>query len=167
MTLMGVCTFAVGLLPTIEHIGAMAGIILIALRILQGLALGGEYGGAATYIAEHAPHGKRGLYTSWIQITATLGLFMSLGIILITRQWVGEEAFKAWGWWVPFLISIFLVATSLYIRISLSESPLFARLKSSGGVSKYLQSESGGFEPHHWRRTPGGNAALRGDGRLV
>src|SRR6185436_9400980 len=106
-----------------------AGIILIFLRILQGLALGGEYGGAATYVAEHSPNGRRGYYTSFIQITATAGLFMSLGVILITRQWLGEDAFAAWGWRVPFLISIVLVAISLYIRISLRESPLFAKLK--------------------------------------
>ncbi|MCU0491775.1 MAG: MFS transporter, partial [Chloroflexaceae bacterium] len=98
MTLMGVCTFVVGLLPTIDVIGPAAGIILIGLRILQGLALGGEYGGAATYVAEHAPHDKRGFYTSWIQITATLGLFASLGVILATRLTVGEQAFADWGW---------------------------------------------------------------------
>jgi MFS family permease len=144
MTLMGICTFAVGLLPTIEVIGPIAGIILIILRILQGLALGGEYGGAATYIAEHSPHGKRGYYTSFIQITATAGLFMSLGVILITRQSMGEEAFAAWGWRIPFLISILLVAVSLYIRISLRESPLFSKLKKSGGVSKNPLTESFG-----------------------
>jgi MFS family permease len=144
MTLMGICTFAVGLLPTIEVIGPIAGIILILLRILQGLALGGEYGGAATYIAEHSPHGKRGYYTSFIQITATAGLFMSLGVILITRQAMGEEAFAAWGWRIPFLISIILVAVSLYIRISLRESPLFSKLKKSGGVSKNPLAESFG-----------------------
>lgn len=144
MTLMGVCTFAVGLLPTAATIGAAAGIILIILRILQGLALGGEYGGAATYIAEHAPHGRRGFYTSWIQITATLGLFMSLGVILGTRLLIGEEAFKDWGWRIPFLISIFLIAISLYIRISLRESPLFAKLKAGGGVSKNPITESFG-----------------------
>src|SRR5690242_3912707 len=124
MTLMGLCTFAVGLLPTYETLGEAAGIILISLRILQGLALGGEYGGAATYVAEHAPHGKRGLFTSWIQTTATLGLFISLGVILITRNWVGEDAFKAWGWRVPFLISIVLVGISLWLRFSLRESPI-------------------------------------------
>src|SRR5262245_32741851 len=124
MSLMGLCTFAVGLLPTFEVLGAAAGIILITLRILQGLALGGEYGGAATYVAEHAPHGKRGLYTSWIQTTATLGMFMSLFVILVTRQSLGTEAFNSYGWRIPFLISIFLVAISLYIRLSLRESPL-------------------------------------------
>ena len=109
MTLMGLCTFAVGLLPTADVIGPAAGIILIGLRIIQGLALGGEYGGAATYVAEHAPHGKRGFFTSWIQITATLGLFLSLGVILLTRTAVGEENFSAYGWRIPFLISILLV----------------------------------------------------------
>jgi MFS family permease len=142
MTLMGVCTFAVGLLPTAETIGAAAGIILILLRILQGLALGGEYGGAATYIAEHAPHDKRGFYTSFIQITATLGLFLSLGVILATRLSVGPEAFASWGWRIPFLVSIVLIAVSLYIRSSLKESPMFLRLKSIGQTSKNPLKES-------------------------
>jgi MFS family permease len=141
---MGLCTFAVGLLPTIEVLGAWAGIILITLRILQGLALGGEYGGAATYVAEHAPNGRRGYFTSWIQITATLGLFLSLGVILTTRKLVGEEAFSAWGWRVPFLISILLVALSLYIRFSLRESPMYAKLKQKGGTSKNPIKESFG-----------------------
>lgn len=144
MTLMGLCTFIVGLLPTIDVIGPVAGVILIGLRILQGLALGGEYGGAATYVAEHAPHGKRGLMTSWIQTTATLGLFVSLGVILATRQSVGEDAFKLWGWRIPFLISILLVALSLYIRYSLRESPMYAKLKEKGGVSKNPLAESFG-----------------------
>src|SRR5512146_22421 len=144
MTLMGLCTFAVGLLPTVETLGAAAGVILITLRILQGLALGGEYGGAATYVAEHAPHGKRGLLTSWIQTTATLGLFVSLGVILITRNALGEDAFKAWGWRVPFLISILLVAISLWIRFSLRESPMYAKLKQKGGTSKNPLIESFG-----------------------
>jgi MFS family permease len=142
MSLMGICTYLVGLLPTSATIGASAGIILIILRIVQGLALGGEYGGAATYIAEHSPEGKRGLYTSWIQTTATLGLFVSLGVILGTRLWIGEDAFKDWGWRLPFLISIFLVAISLYIRISLRESPLFSQLKESGNVSANPLKES-------------------------
>jgi MFS family permease len=142
MTLMGLCTFAVGLLPTYETLGAAAGIILITLRILQGLALGGEYGGAATYVAEHAPNGRRGYLTSWIQTTATLGLFVSLGVILITRNWVGEDAFKAWGWRVPFLISIVLVGISLWIRFSLRESPMYAKLKQRGGTSKNPLVES-------------------------
>src|SRR5690349_1727137 len=144
MTLMGLCTFAVGLLPTIEVLGAWAGIILISLRILQGLALGGEYGGAATYVAEHAPQGRRGFFTSWIQITATLGLFLSLGVILTTRSIVGEDAFSAWGWRIPFLISILLVAISLWIRFSLRESPMYAKLKQRGGTSKNPLKESFG-----------------------
>lgn len=144
MTLMGLCTFAVGLLPTINQIGVIAGIILIGLRIIQGLALGGEYGGAATYVAEHSPNGKRGYYTSFIQITATLGLFASLGVILATRSIVGEAAFKEWGWRVPFLVSIFLVAISLYIRYSLRESPMYAKLKEKGTTSKNPLKESFG-----------------------
>jgi MFS family permease len=150
MTLMGLCTFAVGLLPTAQVLGVFAGIILISLRILQGLALGGEYGGAATYIAEHSPQGKRGFYTSWIQTTATLGLFLSLGVILITRQLLGNDAFAAFGWRVPFLVSIFLVAISLYIRISLRESPLFQRLKDTKTVSKNPLRESFG-NPYNLR----------------
>jgi MFS family permease len=142
MTLMGVCTFAVGLLPTIDKIGPVAGLILIALRILQGLALGGEYGGAATYVAEHSPERKRGFFTSWIQITATAGLFMSLGVILATRNYLGEAAFNDWGWRVPFLLSAVLVVVSLYIRVSLKESPLFAGVKKSGGLAKNPIKES-------------------------
>src|SRR5512139_2392999 len=118
MSLMGICTFAVGILPTQAVIGAMAGIILVILRVLQGLALGGEYGGAATFVAEHSPNGKRGFYTSWIQITATFGLFLSLGVILVTKLNMTPEAFDAWGWRIPFLLSIFLVAVSIYIRLS-------------------------------------------------
>ena len=144
MSLMGICTFAVGLLPTIDTIGPIAGVILIALRILQGLALGGEYGGAATYVAEHSPERKRGFFTSWIQITATAGLFMSLGVILITRNYLGETAFNAWGWRVPFLLSSVLVIVSLYIRVSLKESPLFAGVKKSGGLAKNPIKESFG-----------------------
>lgn len=144
MTLMGLCTFAVGLLPTADVIGPAAGIILIALRILQGLALGGEYGGAATYVAEHAPNGRRGFMTSWIQITATLGLFVSLGVILTTRTIMGEEAFKEIGWRVPFLISILLVGLSLWIRYSLRESPLYVKLKEKKQISKNPIAESFG-----------------------
>ncbi|MEN6430167.1 MAG: MFS transporter [Coriobacteriales bacterium] len=144
MTIMGLCTFGVGLLPTIDTIGPIAGVILIFLRILQGLALGGEYGGAATYVAEHSPNGRRGYFTSFIQITATVGLFLSLGVILITRLVVGEAAFGEWGWRVPFLVSIVLVFISLYIRISMRESPLFAKLKESGGTSKNPIVESFG-----------------------
>ncbi|HEY6166753.1 MAG TPA: MFS transporter [Verrucomicrobiae bacterium] len=142
ISLMGLCTFAVGCLPTVETLGATAGVILISLRILQGLALGGEYGGAATYVAEHAPQGKRGLYTSWIQTTATVGLFVSLFVILLTRQAMGTDAFKAWGWRVPFLISIFLVAIALYIRLKLRETPLFQQLKDAKATSKNPWRES-------------------------
>jgi hypothetical protein len=121
-----------------------APIILIALRLLQGLALGGEYGGAATYVAEHAPHGKRGLFTSWIQTTATLGLFLSLIVILVTRTSIGEDAFTAWGWRIPFLVSSLLLAISVWIRLSLSESPAFQRMKDEGKHSKAPLRESFG-----------------------
>ncbi len=144
MTLMGLCTFLVGILPTAEQIGPAAGVILILLRILQGLALGGEYGGAATYVAEHAPNGRRGFFTSWIQITATLGLFISLGVIQVTRSIYGKEAFAESGWRVPFLISILLVAISLWIRYSLRESPLYVKLKEKKQVSKNPIKESFG-----------------------
>jgi MFS family permease len=139
---MGASTFIVGLLPNYNSIGVAAPIILIALRILQGLALGGEYGGAATYVAEHAPHGKRGFFTSWIQTTATLGLFLSLMVILGTRTAIGEEAFAAWGWRVPFLVSVFLLAVSVWIRLSMNESPAFAKMKAEGKVSKAPLSEA-------------------------
>ncbi len=142
MTLMGLCTFAVGLLPTAETIGPLAGIILILLRILQGLALGGEYGGAATYVAEHAPANRRGFYTSFIQITATLGLFLSLGVILATRLGLGDAAFKDFGWRIPFLVSILLVGLSLYIRLSLRESPMYQKLKTAGKTSTNPLRES-------------------------
>jgi len=142
MSLMGLCTFAVGILPTQAVIGAMAGIILVILRVLQGLALGGEYGGAATFVAEHSPDGKRGFYTSFIQITATFGLFMSLGVILITKLNMTPEAFDAWGWRIPFLVSIVLVALSIYIRLSLKESPLYTKKKDLGQLSKNPLVES-------------------------
>jgi MFS family permease len=142
MSLMGLCTFFVGILPTQATIGVLAGVILVVLRILQGLALGGEYGGAATYVAEHAPHGKRGFFTSWIQITATFGLFLSLGVILVTRNILGETAFAEWGWRVPFILSIVLVAVSIYIRYSLRESPLYAKKKAAGELSKNPLVES-------------------------
>src|SRR5260221_1386482 len=133
ITIMGLSTFLVGLLPGAATIGIMAPIILIALRLLQGLALGGEYGGAATYVAEHAPQGRRGYFTSWIQTTATLGLFMALLVILGTRTWVGEDAFANSGWWrLPFLLSVFLLIISVWIRLSLNESPAFARMKKAG-----------------------------------
>ena len=145
--LMGLSTFIVGLLPGYASIGVAAPIILIILRMLQGLALGGEYGGAATYVAEHAPPGKRGFYTSWIQTTATLGLFLSLLVILGVRTAIGETAFAEWGWRIPFLVSILLLGVSVYIRLSMNESPAFLKMKSEGKVSKAPLSESFG----QWR----------------
>ncbi|XYI01535.1 MFS transporter [Sorangium sp. So ce1128] len=135
LLLMGGATALIGLLPTYESIGILAPIALVLIRLVQGLALGGEYGGAAVYVAEHAPDEKRGFYTSFIQITATLGLFVSLAVILGTRLFVGENDFKAWGWRVPFLLSILLVAVSFYVRTRLKESPIFAKLKASGKTS--------------------------------
>ena len=142
--IMGLSTFIVGLLPNFASIGWAAPIILIGLRMLQGLALGGEYGGAATYVAEHSPAGKRGAYTSWIQTTATVGLFLSLMVILGTRTVMGEEAFNAWGWRVPFLVSIALLAVSVWIRLSMSESPAFQKMKAEGKTSKAPLTESFG-----------------------
>jgi MFS family permease len=142
--IMGLSTFIVGILPSYASIGIAAPVILIGLRLLQGLALGGEYGGAATYVAEHSPHGKRGAYTSWIQTTATLGLFLSLMVILGTRTLIGEEAFAAWGWRVPFLLSIFLLAISVWIRLSMNESPAFKKMKEEGKTSKAPLTESFG-----------------------
>jgi MFS family permease len=142
--IMGLSTFIVGVLPNYATIGVAAPVILIVLRLLQGLALGGEYGGAATYVAEHAPHGKRGAYTSWIQTTATLGLMLSLMVILGTRTAIGEAAFADWGWRVPFLVSILLLAVSVYIRLSMNESPAFAKMKAEGKTSKAPLSESFG-----------------------
>ena len=139
--LMGGATFIVGLLPNYATIGVAAPVILIALRMLQGLALGGEYGGAATYVAEHAPHGKRGAYTAWIQTTATLGLFLSLLVILFTRELTGPD-FDVWGWRVPFLLSIVLLAVSVYIRLSMNESPAFKKMKEEGKLSKAPLTES-------------------------
>ena len=132
MLLMGLSTFVVGLLPSYAAIGLAAPMILVAMRLIQGLALGGEYGGAATYVAEHAPHGKRGLYTSFIQITATAGLLLSLVVIMGVRFAVGEAAFLDWGWRIPFLVSILLLGVSLWIRLKLAESPAFARMKAEG-----------------------------------
>jgi MFS family permease len=140
--IMGASTFIVGLLPGYKSIGMAAPVILIALRMLQGLALGGEYGGAATYVAEHAPHGKRGAYTSWIQTTATLGLFLSLLVILGCRLWLGTERFDAWGWRIPFLVSLVLLGVSVWIRLSLAESPLFQAMKDEGRGSNAPLTES-------------------------
>ncbi|MDZ4376493.1 MAG: MFS transporter, partial [Phenylobacterium sp.] len=144
MLLMGVSTFVVGLLPSYETIGVVAPILLVLLRLVQGLALGGEYGGAATYVAEHAPPGKRGLYTSWIQTTATAGLFLSLVVILVVRTQIGEEAFREWGWRIPFLVSILLLGVSLWIRLRLNESPVFQKMVDEGKTSKKPLAESFG-----------------------
>src|SRR6478609_5526263 len=127
LLIMGGSTAAIGFLPGYARIGIAAPIILVVLRLLQGLALGGEYGGAAIYVAEHAPDGRRGFYTSFIQTTATLGLFVSLAVILIVRGILGEEAFKVWGWRVPFVLSLLMLAISYYVRMKLSESPVFAQ----------------------------------------
>ncbi|MDI3318021.1 MAG: MFS transporter [Bacillota bacterium] len=142
LTIMGGATTAIGLVPTYESIGIWAPVLLVALRLLQGLALGGEYGGAAIYVAEHVPDGRRGYYTSFIQITATAGFFVSLLVILAARLSLGEEAFTAWGWRLPFLLSVVLVGLSLWIRMSLKESPLFSRLKEAGRSSKAPLSET-------------------------
>jgi len=148
LIIMGGSTFAIGLIPSYEKIGVFAPIIVLLLRLLQGLALGGEYGGAATYVAEHAPADRRGYFTSWIQTTATLGLFLSLGIILITRHSLDADRatsiaeFNDWGWRIPFLLSIILVAVSIYIRLKMKESPLFAKLKTEGKTSVNPLKES-------------------------
>jgi len=142
LIIMGGATSAIGLIPTAQSIGIAAPLILVALRILQGLALCGEYGGAAIYVPEHAPDDRRGYYTSFIQTTATLGLFLSLGVILATRLSLGTEAFGSWGWRIPFLLSFILVAMSLYIRMKLNESPLYQALKDRGETSKQPLKES-------------------------
>ena len=144
IVIMGASTALVGCLPTYETIGITAPIIFIVLRLLQGLALGGQYGGAATYISEHAPEGKRGLYTSWIQTTATLGLFLSLLVILACRFALGPEQFDAWGWRIPFLLSTVLLLISVYIRLQLQESPEFQEIKAAGKLSKAPLTESFG-----------------------
>src|SRR3954471_22067211 len=144
MTLMGFGTFLIGVLPTYATWGIAAPILLIVLRLFQGLALGGEYGGAATCVAEHAPPGKRGFYTSWIQTTATLGLFMALLLILGIRTAMGETAFNDWGWRIPFLLSAILLAVSIWIRLQLAESPAFQRMKEEGTQSKAPLTEAFG-----------------------
>ena len=142
IVIMGVSTFVVGILPSYATIGIAAPVTLVLLRLLQGLALGGEYGGAATYVAEHAPHGERGAYTSWIQTTATLGLFLSLLVILGCRVLLGTEAFEAWGWRIPFLLSLALLGISVWIRLKLDESPVFKEMKAQGKHSKAPLRES-------------------------
>lgn len=150
MVLMGGATAAIGLLPTYQTIGMAAPIILIAIRVLQGLALGGEYGGAAVYVAEHVPDDKRGFYTSFIQITATLGLFASLASILAIQSSMSPEAFRSWGWRIPFLVSIFLVIVSLYIRMRMKESPIFHQLKREGKTSESPLRDSLGSK-RNWK----------------
>ena len=142
LVLMGGSTFLIGLIPSYSSIGYAAPILVLILRLVQGLALGGEYGGAATYVAEHAPVGKRGFFTSWIQTTATLGLFLSLGVIVLTKNILGAEAFSDWGWRIPFLVSIMLVGVSIYIRMKMHESPVFTKLKAEGKVSTNPLKES-------------------------
>jgi MFS family permease len=156
--IMGLSTFIVGVLPNAATIGIAAPIILIVLRLAQGLALGGEYGGAATYVAEHAPNGRRGFYTSWIQTTATLGLFLSLLVILATRTFTGEAAFAEWGWRIPFLVSVLLLGISVWIRLQLSESPAFQRMKEEGKTSKAPLTEAFG----QWRNAKFALIALFG-----
>jgi MFS family permease len=150
LLIMGGATFVIGLLPTYEQIGMAAPLMLVVLRLLQGLALGGEYGGAAVYVAEHVPDNRRGFYTSFIQTTATLGLFVSLGVILAVRSTMSEAAFESWGWRVPFLLSILLVGMSMYIRVRLRESPLFTQLKSEGKTSTTPLRDSLGNR-RNWR----------------
>ncbi|WP_395623743.1 MFS transporter [Sphingomonas daechungensis] len=144
MGIMGFSTFAVGLLPSYATAGILAPTLLVLLRLLQGLALGGQYGGAAIYVAEHAPEGKRGFFTSWIQTTATLGLFATLLIVIGTRSLIGEEAFASWGWRIPFLLSILLLGVSLWIRLQLNESPVYQRMKAEGATSKAPLTEAFG-----------------------
>src|SRR6185436_2446530 len=150
LLLMGGSTFLIGLLPSYRQIGLLAPLILVVLRLLQGLALGGEYGGAAVYVAEHVPDKRRGFFTSFIQTTATLGLFVSLGVILIVRTSMEKSAFEEWGWRIPFLLSILLVGMSLYIRLRLKESPLFTKLKSEGKSSTAPLRDSLG-SGRNWR----------------
>ena len=148
MTLMGLGTFLIGLLPSYASWGITAPVILILLRLVQGLALGGEYGGAATYVAEHAPHGRRAFYTSWIQTTATLGLLMAILVVLGIRTWQGEDVFGDWGWRIPFLLSVILLAVSIWIRLQLEESPIFQKMKAEGKGSKAPLTEAFGNWPN-------------------
>src|SRR5687768_12752034 len=142
LILMGVSTFMIGLVPDFSHWGYAAPVSVLILRLIQGLALGGEYGGAATYVAEHAPAHQRGFYTSWIQTTATLGLFLSLGVIVFVRNTLNVEEFNEWGWRIPFLASILLVGISIYIRLRMKESPAFAKIKAEGTTSSNPLKES-------------------------
>ncbi|WP_017664250.1 MFS transporter [Porphyrobacter sp. AAP82] len=158
MGLMGASTFTVGVLPSYASIGVAAPIMLVLLRLMQGLALGGEYGGAATYVAEHAPDNKRGLYTSFIQTTATLGLFAALLVVIGTRTAIGEDAFKEWGWRVPFLVSAILLGVSMWIRMQLQESPVFQKMKEEGTNSKAPISEAFG----NWKNGKWALVALLG-----
>jgi MFS family permease len=158
LTLMGVSTAAVGLLPTYASAGIIAPILLVSLRLLQGLALGGEYGGAAVYVAEHAPKGKRGFYTSWIQASVVGGFVLSLAVVLLTRLALGKENFEAWGWRIPFLLSILMLAISLYVRLKLQESPVFQALKAKGETAKAPLRESFGS----WQKTGTIFAAMLG-----
>lgn len=144
LMLMGGATFAIGLIPSYQSIGALAPILVLILRLLQGLALGGEYGGAATYVAEHSPEHQRGFYTSWIQTTATLGLIISLGVIMLTRSLLSAEEFDNYGWRIPFLISIVMVIGSIIVRKNMAESPLFEEAKKTGNVAKNPLKESFG-----------------------
>ena len=146
ITLMGVATAGIGFLPTFHDIGIAAAVLLLILRLLQGLAIGGEYGGAATYVAEHAPQHRRGYFTSYIQATATIGLFLSLAVVSICRVSLGEEAFKAWGWRIPFVLSLVLLAISIYIRMKLNESPVFRAMKEEGrGSAKPIRDSFGNW----------------------
>ncbi|MEO7568991.1 MAG: MFS transporter, partial [Croceibacterium sp.] len=147
MGIMGASTFAVGLLPSYATAGIAAPLMLVGLRLLQGLALGGQYGGAATFVAEHAPEGKRGFYTSFIQTTATLGLFAALLMVIGTREWIGEDAFKSWGWRLPFMASALLLGISMWIRLQLNESPVYQQMKAAGTTSKAPLTEAFG----NWR----------------
>ena len=164
-SIMGGATFLVGLLPSYASAGVFAPVALVLLRLLQGLALGGEYGGAATYVAEHAPRGKRGLYTSWIQTTATLGLFRGLLVVIGTRTGMGEDAFKAWGWRIPFLVSLLLLVVSLWIRMKLDESPVFLEHEARG---HHLQGAArGGLRALGESEDRPDRAARRGEGQAV
>ncbi len=142
ITIMGLATFSIGLLPDFSVLGILAAYLLVAMRVLQGFAVGGEYGGAAIYVAEHARQDHRGAATGWIQVSATIGLLMALGLILLIRTWMGEDAFAAWGWRIPFLVSVFLLGISLWIRLRLEESPMFRRIQEKGMASRAPLSES-------------------------